>query len=189
MDESETSRKSPKETVRITALPPRDLVAACAEGDAKAWKRFLEEYGPWMFQVAKRSLSGNEATAEDVVADLYRQFLERDRAILKSFGEPYNLKAWLSVLVRRAAARHRRQMSGGFELEIHFLKTCKKPAVEKFLARLPETDAQILKMYYLEDRSYEEISERTGVPVNTIGKRKFRALTELRKISHFSSAF
>ena len=189
MEERETSRKFPRETSHIARLSPQELVAACADGDARAWKRFLEEYGPWMFQVAKRSLSGNEAMAEDVVADLYRQFLEKDRALLKSFGEPYNLKAWLAVVVRRAAGRHRRRMTAGFEPEIAFLKTFKRPAVEKFLARLPETDGQILKLFYLEELSYEEISKRTGIPVNTIGKRKFRALTELRKISRFSSAF
>ncbi len=163
--------------------------AACARGEKAAWTEFVGQYGPWMASLAKRYLRGDESLAEDVVAEIFRQFLEKDRALLKSFGEPYNLSAWLTVLVRRTASRLRRRNVAGFEPEVAFLKTYKRPAVEKFLARLPGVDGRILKLYYLDGRSYEEISQEIGIPVNSIGKRKTRALAALRGVCRLSSAF
>ena len=152
---------------------------------------FMSEYEPWMRHIAERSLRGSESQAEDVVAELLRKFVESNHAVLRTFGEPYNLKAWLAVLVRRAASRLRNRMKteSAYAHEIALLKTVKRPLVEKLLQRIPQGDADLLRLYYLEGLSYGAISERTGIPVNTIGKQKFRALKELRRISHLSSAF
>lgn len=169
----------------------RELVEACVRGDADAWSRFVREYEPWMLQVARRNLRGAESNAEDVVAETMRKFVEDDYAILRTFGEPWNLKAWVAIIVRRAATRVRERLKADadFAQEIDLLKKVQRPLVEKLLQRLPETDAELLRLYYLEDQSYEAISAKLGIAVNTIGKRKFRALKHLREISRFSSAF
>ena len=44
-------------------------------------------------------------------------------------------------------------------------------------------DREIVRLYYLEGRTYEEISTETDVPVNTIGAVLSRARKKLREIS------
>ena len=173
------------------AMTPREIVEACIRGDASGWSGLVAEYQPWMLQVARRNLRGHESHAEDVVAETMRKFLENGSALLRTFGEPWNLKAWLAIIVRRAATRVREGLKAesDYSQEIDLLQKVKRPLVEKLLQRLPEPDAELLRLYYLEDQSYEAISAKLGIAVNTIGKRKFRALKHLRDVSRFSSAF
>jgi RNA polymerase sigma-70 factor (ECF subfamily) len=52
--------------------------------------------------------------------------------------------------------------------------------VQKLLARLPSRERRVVAMYYLEGRSYEEISTELNIPVNTIGPILSRARKKLR---------
>src|SRR5437660_1589393 len=53
--------------------------------------------------------------------------------------------------------------------------------VEKLLSKLPSKDRQVVRLYYLEGRSYEEISIDLNIPVNSIGPILSRARKRLRK--------
>jgi RNA polymerase sigma-70 factor (ECF subfamily) len=53
--------------------------------------------------------------------------------------------------------------------------------VEKLLKRLSGREREIVRLYYLEARTYEEISTETDVPVNTIGTILSRARKKLRE--------
>jgi RNA polymerase sigma-70 factor (ECF subfamily) len=162
-----------------------DLARACAAGDADAWRRFVAEYHPWLSFVARRSLPGAAAEADDVVAEVLTKLLENDRALLKKFRAPFNLKAWLAVIVRRTARRHqeRRRPGGPPVEEPEAPAAASFTLLETLLAELPADDRLILQLFYGEEAGYEEISAILGIPVNTIGKRKFRAIELLRRIA------
>jgi RNA polymerase sigma-70 factor (ECF subfamily) len=53
--------------------------------------------------------------------------------------------------------------------------------VEKLLAKLPNREREVVRLHYLEGRSYEEISTALKIPVNTIGAILSRARKKLRK--------
>jgi RNA polymerase sigma-70 factor (ECF subfamily) len=53
--------------------------------------------------------------------------------------------------------------------------------VEKLLAKLPSKEREVVRLYYLEGRTYEEISTELNMPVNTIGPILSRARQKLRK--------
>src|SRR4029079_302099 len=55
--------------------------------------------------------------------------------------------------------------------------------VEKLLKRLSGREREIVRLYYLEARTYEEISTETDVPVNTIGTILSRVRKKLREKS------
>lgn len=166
-------------------MDPSALVRACASGDAEAWRRFIQEYQTWLSFVARRSLPGAAAEADDVVAEVLRKLLEDDRALLRKFRAPFNLKAWLAVIVRRTASRHleRRRPSGAPSEEAAAPSPASYTALENLLVELPPEDRLILQLFYGEEASYEEIAAIVGVPVNTLGKRKFRAIQALRQIA------
>src|SRR5437588_2568621 len=52
--------------------------------------------------------------------------------------------------------------------------------VEKLLGKLPSKEREVVRLYYLEGRNYEEISTELNVPVNSIGPILSRARKKLR---------
>jgi RNA polymerase sigma-70 factor (ECF subfamily) len=166
-------------------METHELVKACAAGDPNAWQLFVERHQSWIVAVARRCLPGAESEAPDVASEVLRQLLEKDRALLRGFRPPYNLRAWLAVLTRRAAARllRKRRPVPAPPADAAAPEEADMPPVDSLLAELPLEDRLILRLYYGEGASYEEISRIVGVPVNTIGKRKFRALQALREIA------
>jgi RNA polymerase sigma-70 factor (ECF subfamily) len=53
--------------------------------------------------------------------------------------------------------------------------------VEKLLSKLPSKEREVVRLYYLEGRTYEEISTDLNIPVNSIGPVLSRARKKLRK--------
>ena len=49
------------------------------------------------------------------------------------------------------------------------------------LRRLPAKERQVVRMFYLEGRKYEEISTALNIPVNTIGPILSRARKKLQQ--------
>ena len=52
--------------------------------------------------------------------------------------------------------------------------------VQQLLGKLPPRERQVVRSFYLEGKSYEEISQELGVPVNTVGSILTRARAKLR---------
>ena len=59
--------------------------------------------------------------------------------------------------------------------------------MDALLRRLKGREREIVRLYYLESRTYEEISTETDVPVNTIGAVLSRARKKLRELAKASS--
>jgi RNA polymerase sigma-70 factor (ECF subfamily) len=53
--------------------------------------------------------------------------------------------------------------------------------IQRMLRRLPTRERQVVRLFYLEGRSYEEISTELGIPVNSIGPILSRARKVLRR--------
>jgi RNA polymerase sigma-70 factor (ECF subfamily) len=53
--------------------------------------------------------------------------------------------------------------------------------IARLLEELPPGDAEIVRLYHLEGKSYREISQATGVPENTIGPLLSRARMKMRQ--------
>lgn len=165
-----------------------DLVRACAAGEPAAWRRFVDLYSTWILRVARLTLGRRggpalEAEAEDVAAEIFRGLVERDHALLKSFRAPFNLKAWLAVLTRRACHRLSRKSRRTVRASEPLTSPPRNDGLDDLLARLPAEDRVLLQLFFVHDASYEEIAAALGVSVETVGKQKFRALERLREIA------
>jgi RNA polymerase sigma-70 factor (ECF subfamily) len=160
--------------------PEEELVRACASGDAEAWRRLVDLYSGWVARVARSALRGaSEADVEDAAADVFRQLVERDRAMLRSLRPPYNLRAWLALITRRACGKLRRRK--GATAEPRDLPAPAPPGpFGELLAKLPPADRLLLELFFVHDCSYEEIASILGISVESVGKQKTRALEKLR---------
>ena len=140
-----------------------------------------------------RSLTGNEAAAEDLTQDTYL-------AALRSWHQyalGTNCRAWLFTICRRlrirqAARAARVEAVEDAELEslasaaLHgslgegerdggFLDAPELgDALRRELARLPEEYREVVSLSDVHDQSYQDIARVLGVPVGTVKSRLFR---------------
>lgn len=153
-----------------------ELVRACARGDADAWRRFVDQYAGWVLGIARAAVPASDA--EDACADVFRQLVDRDRAMLRALRPPYHLRGWLAIITRRACGkllRRRPPPTAAPEIAA--------PAASTFhehLAGLPPADRLLLELFFVHDCSYEEIAGILGISAESVGKQKTRALEKLR---------
>lgn len=135
---------------------------------------------------------------EDLAAEVLLQIVQGDYAVLRQFRHQSSLATYLTVisrricvheLARRAAAREIQSAHDGSGKADVDHEEAPKPRlglenleeVEKLLSKLPSRDREIVRLYYLEGRNYEEISTAMHVAVNSIGPILSRARNKLRK--------
>ena len=56
--------------------------------------------------------------------------------------------------------------------------------VERLLSVLNGAEAEVVRMYHLEGKTYQEISRIAGMPTNSVGPMLSRIRTRLRGQSH-----
>ena len=166
--------------------PEEALIRACVAGDADAWREFVDLSSGWVRRAAE---STHVADVDDAVAEVYRKLLERDRALLRSFRAPFNLKAWLIVIARRTCLRAlRRPRAAPLEIDVVApapSSTSEETlALERLLKKLPAEDRLVLDLFFRQDASYERIGAILGISAESVGKRKFRAMERLKDLAH-----
>ncbi|HQH71297.1 MAG TPA: sigma-70 family RNA polymerase sigma factor [bacterium] len=165
--------------------------------DRAEWVADLSNtYGRMVFATAFRIL-GNAEDAEDVLQEVFLKLLGSWRGRWK----PDSVRDWGAYL-RVAASRCavdllRRKPKWGQECW-EFVQDVEAPAENnpRFLAsqnqkarllrhalsRLPERDARVFALRYLEDFPYEAIAEQMNLSVNQVGVILHRARGQLREI-------
>ena len=63
-----------------------------------------------------------------------------------------------------------------------FLSTSDREEVDRLLRHLHGAEAEVVRLYHLEGKSYEEISSRVGMPANSIGPTLSRARAKIRQV-------
>ncbi|MFO0935312.1 MAG: sigma-70 family RNA polymerase sigma factor [Gemmataceae bacterium] len=130
-----------------------------------------------------------------IVADNYK--------VLRQFRQQASLATYITVIARRITIHelNRRQtvrseirqgiskidsdQSDDSEAAIKGVERLEE--VETLLRKLKGRDREVVRLYYLQGLTYEEISTETGVPVNTIGSTLSRARKTLRVNSKSSA--
>lgn len=133
---------------------------------------------------------------EDVAAQVLVRIVENDYASLRQFKGKSSLASYLTVIARRTCVNELTQRMQSKEKEgaarpndqIVEEKPRGKPKsgleeieeVGKLLKKLPSRERAVVRLFYLEGRSYEEISTQLNIPVNSIGAILSRARKKLR---------
>lgn len=197
----------------LSPRPPRAaddademLAARAAAGDMGAFDALVTLYTGRVFGVAYRML-GDRAEAEDLAQEV---FVALHKA-LPDFRGDSRLSTWvyritrnrclnrLKFLKRRhigtladiddpAVAGHARcdDTSGGgvHDPRRRLAEAELSSLVETHLAALPEDQRTLVVLRDLEDLSYEEIVDITGLPLGTVKSRLHRARAALAKALH-----
>jgi RNA polymerase sigma-70 factor (ECF subfamily) len=181
----------------------RALLQRCLARQPGAWNDFVDRFLGLIYHVIHhtahlRSAPMRPEDIEDLASEILLQIVANDYQVLRQFRGQSSLAAYLTViarricvheLARRAAAREVQPRGDGRTLAAAEPEEPPKAQlglesleeVQKLLNKLPGRDREVVRLYYLEGRSYEEISTELNVPVNSIGPVLSRARKRLRK--------
>jgi RNA polymerase sigma-70 factor (ECF subfamily) len=179
----------------------RQLIQRCLNHEPGAWNDFVDHYLGLIYHVIHftahlRSVTLQPVDVEDTAADILMQIVANDYAVFRQFEGRSSLATYLTVIARRICVRQLAErsvamrtmsLSNGKEVAQpeaapraeHGLETLEE--VQVMLARLPRRTREVVRLFFLEGRKYEEISTELGIPINTIGPILSRAKQALRQ--------
>jgi RNA polymerase sigma-70 factor (ECF subfamily) len=187
--------------VALTAVD-RALLQRCLHHERGAWNDFVDRFLGLIYHVIHytshlRSVPVRPEDVEDLAAEVLLQICAKDYAILRQFRGNSSLAGYLTVIARRicvhelnerAAQREVQPKEPGRMDEVADDGPPKAKAgwenieeVLLLLRKLPAREREVVRLFYLEGRSYEDISTELNIPVNTIGPILTRARKKMRQ--------
>ena len=173
----------------------RILLQRCIDGAPRAWQDFADRFLGLVIHVANhtadsRGIKLDEATRDDLVAEVFLALLASDRGVLRRFRRDSSLATYLTVIARRVIARRLYEYAsrknftitgGAVAAESPHQRIEDRDQVERLMARLDPQESNVVRMYHLEGKSYEEISKIVGMSENSIGPLLSRARQKMRE--------
>ena len=150
-------------------------------------------YGHLVFGTMMKYLK-NVSAAEDVTMQLFEKL---GKKILQS--EINNFKSWLYVVTKNEALQYLRknqfstqeitvELESIDDLTITIDKEIQYELLEKELSQLKEVQQRCIRLFYLEKRSYQEISGKLSLPIKKVksaiqnGKRNLKLNLENNEV-------
>ncbi len=179
----------------------RQLLQRCLARQPHAWEDFVDRFLGLVVHVIQhtsmsRSIAVSPHDLEDLASEVFIAILADDYAALRRFRGQSSLATYLTVVARRVVVKEllkRRIVPNQSEagdmqhIEDHGGAAEERLAnveeVHRLLGELEGEEAEIVRLYHLEGKSYHEISRETGVPENSIGPALSRARAKMRRAS------
>lgn len=177
----------------------RRLAKACIHRDSKAWSEFLDRFAPLFVHVVRqaaalRSMPLDQATEDDLVAEILTRLVDDDFKILRTFRGKARLSTFLTVIARRVAVNHlariqamrKRQVEANAGAELasadssHEIAVANADEVRYLLDSLKGRELELVRAFFVDNKTYHEISQEMGIPENSIGPTLSRIREKLR---------
>ncbi len=189
--------------VALTNLD-RDLLRRCLAHQPGAWNDFVDRFLGLIYHVVHhtshlRSTPMRPEDIEDLAAEVLLQIVANDYAVLRQFKGKCSLATYLTVISRRICVHEMARRAAAREVQPAAERAAemeedmpRSPGlesleeVERLLSKLPSREREVVRLHYIEGRSYEEISTELGIPVNSIGPILSRARKRLRRDTKFA---
>lgn len=190
-------KRNPKAASAADQVPgDNELALKAMSGDVNAFSSLAARY-TGMLRLYIQSICINPTDAEDICQESLRKAYQR----IGSFNPEYLFKTWLFSIARNTSIDHIRRRNTFSTVK---LAETDEPAVEnheserspedhmideqsydlfiRSIASLPDRYRQIAELRLLHDFSYQDISDETGLPLNTVRTRIRRAKILLEKM-------
>nr|WP_040770156.1 sigma-70 family RNA polymerase sigma factor [Rhodopirellula maiorica] len=177
----------------------RQFLQRCLERAPRAWQNFVDRFLGLVVHVANhtaesRGISLDQSTRDDLVAEVFLALIANDFGVLRRFRRNCSLATYLTVVARRVIARRlaasQRGLQTSSQLETanldgvgdngHQSRIENREEVQQLMLRLDPQEANVVRMYHLEGKSYQEISQSVGMAENSIGPVLSRARSKMR---------
>jgi RNA polymerase sigma-70 factor (ECF subfamily) len=179
----------------------RELIRRCLHHEPGAWNDFVDRFLGLVYHVVQhtadmRSVPLKPEDKEDLASQVLLHIVENDYAALKQFRGKSSLAAYLTVIARRTCVQQLARRAQAVEAQQRHAAAQAEDADEpprpkkagletleevgKLLKKLPNRERTVVRLFYLEGRSYEDISSELSIPVNSVGAILSRARKKLR---------
>ncbi len=172
----------------------RDLLQRCLDRAPRAWQNFVDRFLGLVVHVANhtaeaRGITLDQSTRDDLVSEVFLTLVANDFAVLRRFRRNCSLATYLTVISRRVIVRRLTPAKSTLPPTAISERPVadQNPArienaeeVQQLLLRLDPREANVVRMYHLEGKSYEEISRVVGMSENSIGPVLSRARDKMR---------
>ena len=184
----------------------RTLLQRCLARPPHAWEDFVDRFLGLVVHVINhtataRSIAVSSHDLDDLASEVFMAILADDYAVLRRFRGQSSLATYLTVIARRVVVKEllKRRIVANHadagdmhDVEDHAGESEERLAnveeVHRLLGELDGSEADIVRLYHLEGKSYHEISRETGVPENSIGPALSRARAKMRRAGDAAAA-
>ncbi len=180
----------------------RNLLERCLQRRPRAWEDFVDRFMGLVLHVVHhtaqaRSMRISTADRDDLCGDVFLAIIADNFAVLRNFRGQSQLGDVPDG--RRPANRGQgdsqtptsRRFERRGDPRASGAAVDSEPAVEqrlsnheevaRLLGGLQGTEAEVVRMFHLEGKSYHEISDTVGMPENSIGPILSRARNKMRR--------
>ena len=189
-------------------LGPKDseLISQYRNGSEAAFEMLVDKYKSRVFTTILMIVK-DQGVAEDLLQDVFVkvvQTLNSDR-----YNEEGKFQPWLMRIAHNLAIDHFRKMKrypsvvmedgsnifntlqfADDNVEELRIKDETYALVQQLIDELPDTQKQVLIMRHYMDLSFQEISEQTGVSINTaLGRMRYALINMRKKLQKMNIAY
>ncbi len=188
----------------LTAVD-RSILHRCLNHESASWNDFVDRFIGLIYHVIHytahlRSNPVSPEVVEDIAQEILTQIAANDYALLRAFRGRSSLATYLTVLARRICFAELVKR-GGIPRKPLPAEFQSKPSKEhsddetprvragmenldilqKLIRKLPGREREVVRLFYFEGRTYEDISIELNLPVKMIGPILKRARSRLKQ--------
>ena len=170
-------------------LKDEQIVEIVRTKDKELYVEIVLRYQAKLLRYARYLVQDKIKAAEAVQEAFIKAFIN-----LNSFNPKMKFSSWIYIIVHNEVInvikKNKRErplldntdFDSGKDLEIDFTEKEIQERVSRCIDQMPAIYSEPLSLFYLEDKSYEEISDILRMPVGTVGTRINRAKVLMKKI-------
>ena len=190
-----------KNSVALSEID-RNLLDRCLRRKPRAWEDFVDRFLGLVIHVVNhtaraRSIRLSADDRDDLCAEVFLAIVKNDFALMRNFRGHSSLATYLTVVSRRIVVRELlARMPAAQPIDgalVHSADTIhdrhasaeerlsNREEVERLLGGLRGTEAEVVRLYHLDGKSYREISVAVDMPENSIGPILTRARNKMQR--------
>lgn len=176
-------------TENLDNLTDEQLVQKITQNDKELYNQIIKRYQTKLIRYANYLLSDQDKANDVVQEALIKAYIN-----LKGFDTKKKFSSWLYRIVHNEAMnmveKHKKvipldpelEFDSGLNVEADYIQSELTAHAQKCLKQMALMYSEPLSLYYLEDKSYDEISDILRLPIGTVGTRINRAKIIMRKL-------
>lgn len=141
-----------------------------------------------------RSIRLTQEDKDDLAGEVFLTVVKDDFAALRHFRGQSSLATYLTVIARRVVVHqlldHKKTsaplgaaeaIAAAAQSDGVAERLGNREEIDRLLRELEGTEAEIVRLYHLEGKTYRQISTAVGMPENSIGPTLSRARAKMRE--------
>lgn len=170
-------------------LTDEQVIEKVRDTDKDLYVLIIERYQKKLLRYANILLKDDAKAVDVVQSSFIKAFIN-----LNSFNVKHKFGSWIYQIVHNEALNLIKKYPGETpllddidfksdeDIEENFIKSETKVVVEKCLKKIPLLYSEPLSLYYIDSKSYEEISDILRIPMGTVAIRISRAKKLMKNI-------